>query len=103
MEGHRRPFGESVKSRYLLVVTLNPPTSNSRQKYSALTGSVYTVQNFGVDAYGQVWDAVEGDIVWEGVGAARATSSEFTYVKDQSIDTYSALTARALVAAIVGR
>ena len=38
-----------------------------------------------------------------GVGAASATSSEFTYVKDQSIDTYSALTARALVAAIVGR
>ena len=57
----------------------------------------------GVDAYGQVWDAVEGDIVWEGVGAARAMSSEFTYVKDQSIDTYSAITARALVAAIVGR
>ena len=26
-----------------------------------LTGSVYTEQNVGVDAYGQVWDAVEPD------------------------------------------
>ncbi len=55
--------GRAVKSRHLPVVTLNPPTSNSRQKHSMLTGSVYTEQNVGVDAHGQVWDAVEGHIV----------------------------------------
>ena len=75
-------IGRAVKSRYLLVDTLNPPTSNSRQKYSVLTGSVYTEQNVGVDAHGQVSDAVDGDVVRKGVGAASATSSEFTYVKD---------------------
>jgi hypothetical protein len=94
-------IGKACKSRYLLVITLNPPTHESELKYGFFTG-YHTEETVGVDAYAQVWDAVDGDVVWEGVGAASAKSGEFTYVKETGIETYSRMTAQALIEAILG-
>lgn len=96
-------MAKALGLRYFLFVELMPFEQDAQLRPNALTGGVYTQESLGVQAIGQVWDAVEGDVVWEGVGGAKTTSSELTYIEDRSVEAYSGMAANGLMSQVFGR
>lgn len=76
---------EATGSRYFLYVRLAPPSSDRRVSYNSLTG-VSTTQSESVSAFGQIWDAELGDVVWEGASDATVTTGDYTYTKETTMD-----------------
>jgi hypothetical protein len=89
-------IGAALGVRYFLFVSLEEFHQSSKMRYSGLTGKLTEDETAKVNAFAQVWDSQSGDVVWEGIGQAQATSSEFTYLKG-GYETYSGIAARGLV------
>jgi hypothetical protein len=88
--------GGTVEKRYLLVVTLAPP-----QQESEYMGAGVTYEKKSVSAYGKVWDAAKGDIVWEGVATTEVTTGDFLQAKGTTQDR-AQKTAEALMRRVMG-
>lgn len=97
-------MGEACGRRYFLFVRLGSPIDDSQRAASDINeGSTYEQRVIGVEAVGQVWDAANGDIVWEGTGASWVMKTqEIEYIKDADINTYGRNAAQALVRGIFG-
>jgi len=97
-------MGNACNRRYFLYIRLSPPKNVQRQAESDINeGGSYQQQYIGVGAFGQIWDARTGDVVWEGTGMSSvARKAELTYIKDKDINTYSQNAARALVRGLFG-
>jgi hypothetical protein len=85
----------ATDSRYYMYMRLAPPQSESDVSYNSFSG-VTTTETNSVSAYGQIWDAEVGDVVWEGVASAAVTTGEYTYT-DESTSQRAAKTAHALM------
>jgi hypothetical protein len=88
-------IGSALGVRYFLFVSLEDFRQSSKLGYSGLTGKLREDQTAKVNAFAQIWDSQTGDVVWEGIGHAEASSSEFTYLKG-SYETYGGIAAKGL-------
>jgi hypothetical protein len=82
-------MGKVLKVRYALQARLLKQDSTSSLQAGILTRGVYVATNNSVLIFGQVWDMIKGDVVWEGVGNASVQSSELTYINthfDEIVD-----------------
>lgn len=66
----------ATNTRYFLYVKLAPPSVRSTGSYQ--TEKVY--------AFGQIWDAESGDIVWEGSADASVTTGEMVFTNESTMD-----------------
>jgi hypothetical protein len=79
-------MGKVLKTRYALQTRLLKQNESSSLKRGVLVSGVYQSVSRDVEIFGQVWDLVKGDVVWEGYGIAKVESGEMTYV-NTDIDT----------------
>lgn len=93
-----KKMSEATGKNYFFFVKLAPPTSDRRLTYSAFSG-ISTIETKSVSAFGLIWSASEGDVVWEGTANADVTTGEFTYTKDTDMDR-AMLVARALMSSL---
>ena len=94
-------MGVATKTKYFLFVQLGDFENSSELKYSFLTRNTYNQKTVGLKAFAQIWDASNGDVVWEGIADVSAQSSEFSHVKDSDPQTYSKIAAESLVKKIL--
>jgi len=94
-------MGVALSAKYFLFVQLRPLENTHELRQSVLVRGVYTQETFGVSGFGQIWDAKEGDVVWEGVGGVMAQSDELSYIGDRNPETYSTKAAYALIKKIL--
>lgn len=86
---------EATGTRYFMYMRLAPPESERDVSYSAFSG-VTTSETNSVSAFGQIWDASVGDVVWEGVASASVTTGDYTY-SEETTSQRAAKTADALM------
>jgi len=95
-------MGRSLGVRYFLFIELQPFQNDSQLKPSLLSDGFYTQETKGVQAIGQLWDSEDGDVVWEGIGGAKAQSGELSYIKTHNPEEYSKMAADGLVRQLLG-
>ena len=87
-------IGQALNTRFLLFVSLEDFTKSQTTSYNFLLGW-NTSKTATVNGFAQVWDCVEGDVVWEGYGTAYSKGGELTYEKDY--EEYSNVAAKGLI------
>lgn len=77
-------LSSATETNYFFFVKLSPPTSNTKLTYgfSGLT----TTETKSVSAFGLIWSASDGDVVWEGNSNANVTTGDYTYTKETDMD-----------------
>jgi len=100
-EGAVQKLGGAVEKRYLLVINLAPPQTEKDIGYDPITGGTMTSETRSVSAFGKIWDAGEGDIVWEGVATTEVTTNDYTKAEGTTQSRAKA-TAQALMRRIMG-
>lgn len=90
-------MGLATKTKYFLFIQLGDFENSSQMKPGVLTKNPYIQTTVGLKAYAQIWDASNGDVVWEAIADVSAESSELSYVKDKNPETYSKIAAESLV------
>ena len=80
-----RKLAQQTGSRYYLYVNLYPPLSEQRVNYiSDGSGTVRDIEE--LNAFGLVWDAFTGEVVYEGTVSARLSISGIFYSKETDLD-----------------
>jgi len=77
-------LSDATGTNYFFFVKLSPPTSKTKLTYgfSGLT----TTETKSVSAFGLIWSASDGDVVWEGNSSANVTTGDYTYTKETDMD-----------------
>jgi hypothetical protein len=94
-------MGVATKTKYFLFIQLGDFEKSSELKYSFLTGNAYDQKTVGLTAFAQIWDASNGDVVWEGIADVSAQSGELSYIKDNDPEIYSKIASESLVKKIL--
>lgn len=94
-KGTLRKMGEAIGIRYLMYIQLGNFEKDSNTSYNVWTGLETTKTN-QVSAYAQIWDAKTGDVVWEAVSNAKASSSSSLSKVSDNPEEYSEKLAEAL-------
>ncbi|MBN2731651.1 MAG: hypothetical protein JXR26_04390 [Balneolaceae bacterium] len=81
-------MGNAIGARYFLYVQLGNFDKSSDTSYNMFTGLQTTRKN-QVSAYAQIWDAATGDVVWEAVSNAEASSSSMMVSISENPHDYS--------------
>jgi hypothetical protein len=85
--GFVQEMGNALGVRYLLFVQLDEPEFENKVKRGLLSPGYRRKERIGVSAFAQVWDAVTGDVVWEGVGnAGIREKNEMAIIKGEQRD-----------------
>lgn len=100
-QGAVQRLGEAVEKRYLLVINLAPPQQETEVGYDPIAGGTMTTETNSVSAFGKIWDAAEGDIVWEGVATTQVTTNDYTRAEGTT-QSRAQKTADALMRRVMG-
>lgn len=71
-------------TNYFFFVKLSPPTADRKLTYGL--GGLTTTETKSVSAFGLIWSASDGDVVWEGEATANVTTGDYTYTKETDMD-----------------
>ncbi len=88
-----RKIGEATGTRYLLKIQIGSLNREAETETNYFDGSVHTAEQKDVRIYGLLWDASNGDVVWEGASTAMAAEGEFTAIHQLDSEFYQAATA----------
>lgn len=91
-----RRINGALGVRYVLYVKLLEQSITAGATYSHLLESAMATTIKEVRMFGQVWDCMLGDVVWEGTGEVFAESGELTYVS-QSLEEMVNIAARSFL------
>ena len=87
-----KKISEAIGTRYFLKIQIGS-LSSATDTESDLDGDVYTTKEKNLRIYGLLWDASNGNVVWEGASTAAAEESEFTKIRQMDTQFYQAATA----------
>jgi hypothetical protein len=73
---------EATGKNYFFYVELLPPTADRDLKYNYFSGGVTRTETKSVTAFGLVWSAIDGDVVWEGSATAEVTTGDYSYTQE---------------------
>lgn len=80
-----RLMADATGTNYFFFVRLAPPEADRRTTYRA-GGGTSTTETKSVSAYGLIWSAIDGDVVWEGMSKAEVVTGDFSYTKESDMD-----------------
>lgn len=86
-----RKIGEATGTRYLLKLQIGSLNTSSDTE-SDYDGDVYTSKEKNVRIYGLLWDASNGNVMWEGASTALAEEEEYTVIRQSDREFYEAAT-----------
>ncbi len=79
-----RKISDATKVNYFIFVRLAPPHTERTSTYTGL--GTATTETKSVSAFGLVWSASDGDVVWEGSSTAKVVMGELSYTDETDID-----------------
>lgn len=88
-----KKIGEATGTRYLLKIQIGSLNRAADTETNYFDGSVYTTEEKDVRIYGLLWDASNGNVVWEGASTAVASEGEFTKIHQMDSEFYQAAAA----------
>ena len=91
---------QATGKNYFLFVQLAPPTADRRASYNYFSGGVSVTETKSVSAFGIVWSARDGDVVWEGSATAEVTTGDYSYTQESDMDRAEKV-ARALMSSLL--
>jgi hypothetical protein len=80
-----RLMADATGTNYFFFVRLAPPEADRRTTYSPGFGTS-TTETKSVSAYGLIWSAIDGDVVWEGIAKAEVVTGDFSYTQETDMD-----------------
>ncbi|WP_234570847.1 hypothetical protein [Rhodohalobacter sp. 614A] len=86
-----KKIGEAIEARYLLKIQIGSLNSATDTE-SDYDGDVYTTREKNVRIYGLLWDATNGNVVWEGASTALVEEEEYTVIRQSDREFYEAAT-----------
>lgn len=91
---------DATEKNYFFFVQLLPPEANRDVSYDYLFGGVSTTETKSVTAFGLVWSASDGDVVWEGSATAEVTTGDYSYTDETDMERAEKV-ARALITSLL--
>lgn len=88
-----KQIGEATGTRYLFKIQIGNLNREADTRSSGFDSPVQTMERKNVRLYGLLWDASNGNVVWEGVSTAKASEGEFTRIRQEDKEFYQAATA----------
>jgi hypothetical protein len=85
-------IGEATGKRYLFKIQIGALQNKKDTETSYLSGNVESRDNKDVRISGLIWDASNGNLVWEGSSTAKAFESDLTIVSQKDKEFYEAAT-----------
>ena len=94
-----RKMSEATEKNYFFFVQLLPPEADRDLSYNYFSGYSRT-ETKSVTAFGLVWSASDGDVVWEGSATAEVVIGEYSYTQESDMDRAEKV-AKALVLSLL--
>jgi len=93
-------MSESTEKNYFFFVQLLPPEAERDISYNYFSGGYSRTETKSVTAFGLVWSASDGDVVWEGSATAEVTTGDYSYTQETDMERAEKV-ARALVSSLM--
>lgn len=95
-----RKMSEATEKNYFFFVQLLPPEADRNLSYNYFSGGYSRTETKSVTAFGLVWSASDGDVVWEGSATAEVVIGEYSYTQESDMDRAEKV-AKALVLSLL--
>ena len=87
-----KKIGEATGTRYLLKIHTGSLNRAADTQTSYLDGTVQTREQKDVRMYGLLWDASNGNVVWEGATTTEASEADLTVINQEDSEFYQVAT-----------